>query len=686
MEQLSNIVKVLKHNMFKTIDVAKTGHIGACCSSTELMSVLYFTDILRYDTENPSHPDRDYVLVRGHLGPLRYNIFSLLGWLKPEEMNDYRKYGSRLCGHEDMYVTPGVDLTPSGSLGMLLSYAVGANLGFKQQKQNNRIFCFLGDGEEQEGNVSEAARHASNLGCTNVITIIDANTKQLSTSTIFTDGGANLETIWKGYGWNVLVIHDGHNLQEIYDTLKLAVQKSSYGPVCVIAHTIKGNGMKGAIDHYCGYHVYHNNESNMPTTMSAQILSGLIPESQNDSQDISSFEITIPRHSLDIQNFSPVTVLPPLQPISMDLNLSHDGYDNLNKYLAALSKIPNRVYILTADYPPRMLMNNKGQLNIPNLIYINAGVREQHVFAMAHGLRIIDKSAVIIILCGDAFMYRCADQINVLAQTCIQAQSDLNLDYLEFQNNIIIYSVQGGLSGAQNGATHQSSGQSGTFTTMPGIMIYEPSSGADWLYSMNQSLLNPGVKYIRTHKGYPLKSIQQGPYYAVKELDISLKGNGKSTISDLFPTETLNIFNNFAELLKDTVFEIAGLNNLNYVIVASGMVVANAYKAHKIVQEKGYVGKVINIVSLKEVNGINALIPSHVPIFFLYNGQVQILSSLVCRQMCLERIIPGPIYEKGFDLGITGSVPDVMKHFEFDTESIVSWILNFTSSTYIESN
>jgi transketolase len=253
LEQFNKIVKLLKNNMFKTIDVAKTGHIGACCSSTELMAVLYFTDILRYDVNNPHHPDRDYVLVRGHLGPLRYNIFSLLGWLNSEEMTEYRKLGSRLCGHEDMHITPGVDITPSGSLGMLLSYAVGANIGFKNMGRNNRIFCFLGDGEEQEGNVSEAARHASNIGCKGLITIIDANSKQLSTATKFTDGGSCLHDIWTGYGWNVFTIFNGHDPKEIYDIYKCAIEKSKEGPVCIIANTIKGNGLEGDQDHYCGY-------------------------------------------------------------------------------------------------------------------------------------------------------------------------------------------------------------------------------------------------------------------------------------------------------------------------------------------------------------------------------------------------------------------------------------------------
>lgn len=646
---LDDVIKILKNKMFKTINSAKTGHIGECCSSTELMAVLYFTDILRYDIEDPKHPNRDYVLVRGHLGPLRYNIFSMLGWLKSEEMSDYRKYGSRLCGHEDMNITPGVDLTPSGSLGMLLSYAVGANIGFKKTGRSNRIFCFLGDREEQEGNVSEAARHASNINCKNLIVIIDANTKQLSTATQFTDGGADLSYIWEGYGWNVLTIENGHDPVEIYTTLKTAVKASSEGPVCVIAHTIKGNGLDGAIGHYCGYHVYHNNEVNVTPTTTARTISNLL----TDEPINSDIKLSIKRRNLGSYEEH---VIPQLQPIKLNCNLNSDAcsYDYLTGFLNELAKVQNRVYVLTDDYP--LLMNDKGQPNIEGLIYINVGVREQHLCAMAHGLRVVDPSSIIIILCGDAFMYRCADQVNVLAQS---------------DDNIIIYNVQAGLSGAQNGVTHQSSGQPGIFVTMPGVKVYEPFSQLDWEYSMNRALLEHGVKYIRTHKGYSIQGKQTGDYY---EIPLIEEDSSPSMMKDI--TELIGIMKNITELIGI----MKGLFRCMYerfIIITSGMTTFNVVEAAKSLQNRGINGKVINIVSFKDLNGIGKLIPSNVPIFFFYNGNVEILSSIICRQLCIENIIPGKIYERGFTLGVTGSITDVMKHFHFDPKSI---------STFIETN
>jgi transketolase len=114
-----------------------------------------------------------------------------------------------------MYKVPGVDITPSGSLGMLLSYGVGSAIESKNKGQKNNIIVFLGDGEEQEGNVSEAARHAASLGLENLICIIDKNGKQLSRPTKESDSKSDLETVWRGYGWNVEIIKDGHNINEI---------------------------------------------------------------------------------------------------------------------------------------------------------------------------------------------------------------------------------------------------------------------------------------------------------------------------------------------------------------------------------------------------------------------------------------------------------------------------------------
>ena len=169
----------VRKNVFEICLNANNGHIGGCSGAVELFVTLYFGGILHYGHGDMPDVDRDRVLVRGHLGPLRYKIFSLLGYIQESELGGYRRYGSRLHGHEDHLETPGVDITPSGSLGMILSYGVGSAYAAKQAGMTYRSYVFLGDGEEQEGNVSEAARHAAHLRLSNLIVVIDKNTKQL---------------------------------------------------------------------------------------------------------------------------------------------------------------------------------------------------------------------------------------------------------------------------------------------------------------------------------------------------------------------------------------------------------------------------------------------------------------------------------------------------------------------------
>ncbi|XWV26830.1 1-deoxy-D-xylulose-5-phosphate synthase [Tupanvirus soda lake] len=646
---LKLLSKMIKFRMLETINHAKTGHIGACCSSNEMMTVLYFSGILRYDINCPKHVDRDYVLVRGHVGPLRYNIFAHLGWLEQSEMTKYREFGSRLHGHEDMHLTPGVDLTPSGSLGMLLSYSVGAAISFKERCMTNKIWCFLGDGEEQEGNISEAARHASNMDLTNLIVVIDRNGKQLSAATTSTDSGSNLKKIWQGYGWHVMTINDGHNVEDVYDVFIKAKNISEYNLVCVIANTIKGYGLHGCEEHYSGYHVYHNNIGGSKSNhIELESTINKLQSEVNNSillKNLSWFENSHFRQTLkchkvvekDVKHFiyhptNSIDKYPNVYKIGFtESTQKKTSYDYLDEFLLAYVKINSHVktYILTADYPPRSTMYDTGKFFISDCVtYINVGIREQHLFAMVHGIKSVEPNCIIIVLCGDGFMYRCADQINVLSQS---------------QTHVVIYSVQAGLSGAQNGSTHQSSGQPGCFLTMPGVVTYEPATKADWYYAMNHAIVNNfGVKYIRTHNG-----------------------QNSDTICD--------------KIVDSSYYAVTiGNSEVMYVAVSAGMVAEDTFNAvQKIYHDHNISSIFINVVNLTEINGLGKLVSeklllskSNKPVHVFYNGNPSILSQIVAKEMLINGVHVNGFYEHGFLKGTTGKIDDLKSHFGLDTNGI----------------
>ncbi|MGH9856720.1 MAG: hypothetical protein ACRD4B_02635, partial [Acidobacteriota bacterium] len=322
-EELVLLSHEVRRRMFKTVLEAGSGHLGGSSSSVELMVGLYFGGILKYDPANPRHPGRDRVLVRGHLGPLRYSLFSLLGWIDEDELSTYRSFGSRLHGHESMEDVPGVDITPSGMLGMGLSFGVGSAIALKTQGVPATIYVFLGDGEEQEGNVSEAARHASNMKLTNLVCIIDRNGKQLSQPTTDVDGGTDLATVWRGYGWSVREIKNGHSLSEVLSALQ--APRATNGPMLLIAQTIKGKGLNGTETHPSGYHTI----STCPKEYVAQAMA---------SEEVSLQEVT----SQDLQAILSNRIAQVPRPAdahthdaSLRLEFAVDSSDDLEEELAS---------------------------------------------------------------------------------------------------------------------------------------------------------------------------------------------------------------------------------------------------------------------------------------------------------------------------------------------------------------
>lgn len=631
---LSYLSHLIRRNTLRTIQAAQTGHLGACCSSNELFTVLYFSGLLGYDETDPRHPDRDYVLVRGHLGPLRYNIFAHIGWLDPEEMTTYRAFGSRLHGHEDMHATPGVDLTPSGSLGMLLSYAVGAALSFRRRGKDNYVWCFLGDGEEQEGNVSEATRHASSLGAqiSRLIVVIDHNGKQLSTSTRTTDGGCHLERLWTAYGWKVIVLRDGHDVGDVHRALSTAKAMSDSTLVCVIAHTVKGHGIAGALDHYTGYHVYHRNNSGTPT-QDIDLGSAVTNAQQRMDRchierdalvryEQATFRRSLPRAVPDPDPVIPVVPVP-APPSDTPPRTSYAClHDYLRRFVPANSH--RRIYVVTADYPPRDMVYDTGKffLQYDHLLYLNVGIREQHLVAMVHGLQTVDPASIVIVLCGDAFLYRCADQIHVLAQS---------------SDRVVFYSVQAGLSGAQNGFTHQTTGIAGCLWSMgSGVEVYEPATQADWWFAMNDALSwssRSCVKYIRTHASPAIVSLPSSVVAPLSALPVG----------------------------RDSALTL----------VTCGMVAEDVYRAAtRLWNIKEMGSTVVNIVQLSRLEGIGKWVSPASPLVFVFNGNPAILSSIVTRQCALEGVFPLSVHEFGFERGTTGRMDDLKRWTRLDEDGL----------------
>jgi transketolase len=222
------------------------GHIGGSFSMAELLAVLYFR-VMRLDPAQPDWEGRDrLILSKAHGSPGLYAALALRGFFPVEEVYSYCELGGLLEGHTDMTRTPGLEAS-GGPLGMGLSVAVGRALGLRYKHDPRaRVFCLLGDGECNEGNVWEAAMAAAHYRLDNLIAMVDYNKVMAKGFTFELMAIEPFADKWRAFGWQVLEV-DGHDLDELADAFHRARWVMPSGrPIVVIAHTVKGRGVEMA--------------------------------------------------------------------------------------------------------------------------------------------------------------------------------------------------------------------------------------------------------------------------------------------------------------------------------------------------------------------------------------------------------------------------------------------------------
>lgn len=240
-EYLQNKAKGLRLDILEMIYNAKSGHLGGSYSMLETLVALYF-DIMNYDTNNIKDPTRDrFVLSKGHTAPGLYAVLAEAGFYSKDWlMNSFRNVNSKLQGHPDMKKTPGVEMT-TGSLGIGLSTANGMAMAARVNGYSYNVYCMLGDGEINEGQVWEAAATAVHYGLENVIAFVDINGLQNDGKTIDIKDMKCLSEKWKSFGWDVQEI-DGHDFNQIFQAVDNA--KAVKGkPSVILQRTVKGKGV-----------------------------------------------------------------------------------------------------------------------------------------------------------------------------------------------------------------------------------------------------------------------------------------------------------------------------------------------------------------------------------------------------------------------------------------------------------
>lgn len=251
----------LEYLQSKALDIRKltvemigrlgVGHIGGALSIVDLLTVLYY-DIAKVDPNSPKDPDRDRIVMsKGHAGPALYSVLADKGYFPIDEIKTLNKPGTNLPSHCDMNKTVGIDMT-AGSLGQGLSCAIGMALAAKIDKKDYKVFCILGDGESQEGQVWEALMYAGNMKLDNLVIFIDNNGMQIDGMTSDINSIEPLDA--KGAAFNLHTQRiDGHDLETVENAVNKALDTKGQCSLIVL-DTIKGYGVDWVSEKGFGCH------------------------------------------------------------------------------------------------------------------------------------------------------------------------------------------------------------------------------------------------------------------------------------------------------------------------------------------------------------------------------------------------------------------------------------------------
>lgn len=255
-KELRKIANDVRIDIINEVYSAKSGHPGGALSIADILTVLYFNQ-MNINPEMPESNLRDrLVLSKGHASAALYAVLAERGFINKEDLKTFRKLGSNLQGHPDMEKVPGVDMS-TGSLGQGLSIANGMAIASKMDNLGCRVYCVLGDGEIEEGQIWEAAMTSNKYKLDNLCVIVDNNNLQIDGTIEEVMSSYPIEEKFRSFGFQIININ-GHDIEEIIKAFDVA-RNIKEKPTCIIAKTIKGKGIS-FMENQVGWHGKAPNE------------------------------------------------------------------------------------------------------------------------------------------------------------------------------------------------------------------------------------------------------------------------------------------------------------------------------------------------------------------------------------------------------------------------------------------
>ena len=249
---LAKTANDIRIDIVRMIAEAGSGHPGGSLSCADILTALYFGGVMKHDPANPKMEGRDwFFLAKGHAAPALYATLAHAGYFPTEELMTLRKLGTRLQGHPDSSLVPGVEVS-TGSLGQGLSIAAGTAAGLRLDGAEGCVFAVLGDGECEEGQVWEAAMFAAQQKLGNLVAIVDNNGLQIDGKITDVCSPEDIGAKFAAFGWDVTTV-DGHDIEALVEALGALKAAGGTVPHAVIAKTVKGKGVS-FMENQAGWH------------------------------------------------------------------------------------------------------------------------------------------------------------------------------------------------------------------------------------------------------------------------------------------------------------------------------------------------------------------------------------------------------------------------------------------------
>jgi len=566
-EQLKDAANLMRGYDLVTLCAAGSGHAGGTLSIMDITAALYL-HVAQLDPKNPNWADRDRILwSAGHKAPALYVGLGFAGFCDINDVVTLRKLHSRFQGHPHWLKLPGVEVS-SGSLGQGLSVAVGMALSARLDEKKHKIFCLMGDGEQQEGQVWEAAMEAGHFHLDNIIAVIDVNRLQIDGWVKDVMEVQPLDQKYAAFGWEVLHVdgHDMKQLVEAFDKAKTVVGK----PVVILADTVKGKGVS-FMENVAGWHGKPPNREELTASLKELGLTERIPvemllnkAKSYQAEMTRELEAKMPRFSRDFWWNAGDAMKVKMEPTRKGFgkSLAENGDDERIVCLGMDISGSITISDFYAGKPERKKR------------WISMGIAEQSATAAAVGFAREGKLPVI----GSYATFSAARNLD---------QIRVSVCYGNF--NVLIAGAHAGVSVGPDGATHQALEDLFAMTGMPNMSVVVPCDIVEARKATTHLLLkHVGPKYIRlAREATPIVTDEKTPFVFGKANVIRLRKDAPDFV-DAFETCLADDYKNESEDLS---------------IIACGPMVPEAMRAALILKrDYGYEARVLNMHTLKPID------------------------------------------------------------------------------------